>query len=80
MHLNYLQKFILKNQNQHIKTKTCFYSIACTVVTIIVEMLYYWYDFCKELKENILRLGGFQTVCTFIACIGKLWGGDSKIF
>ena len=28
----------------------------------------------KELNENILRLGGFHTVCTFIACICKLWG------
>ena len=28
----------------------------------------------NEMKENILRLGGFHTVCTFIACIGKIWG------
>ena len=28
----------------------------------------------QELNENILRLGGFHTVCTFIACTGKLWG------
>ena len=28
----------------------------------------------KELNESILRIGGFHTVCTFIACISKLCG------
>lgn len=28
----------------------------------------------NEMKANILRLGGFHTVFTFIACIDKIWG------
>ena len=27
-----------------------------------------------DLDANILRLGGFHTLCCFIACIGKFWG------
>lgn len=28
----------------------------------------------EELKNAIVRLGGFHALCTMIACIGKLWG------
>ena len=28
----------------------------------------------NEMKKNPLRLGGFLTICTFIACIGKICG------
>ena len=32
-----------------------------------------WY--CpEEFKNHILRLGGFHTLCSYISCIGKLWG------